>query len=518
MNLRQAPTRKVVRNNETPKYCAAFKVFEALFAQILAPQAAFLLLLLFLGTFTCKALPGRATITLVPEKMEIEVSGELNQNTNSWVFRDTYGQATGLGARIRDFTVIDDAGNIDRPVANGFGQFNSAISARKYAFFVKAAAPAVPEAAVYASWVSNQDALLMLGDLMPLAARGSETTSTSLELKLMVPAGWAVSTAETSTRSNLFAVEDVASAVFAVGADLRELTTKPAGINTRVSLSHSWAFADSELLKQVNDILLEHARIMEPSLIGRAAVVLLPFPATQPPQRWSAETRGHTVILLSGRQPAKGPALSQLSVSLTHELLHLWVPNALKLKGSYDWFYEGFTVYRSICVGVKLGYLEFQDYLNAIARAFDEYEGQQGRDANSLLKLTEKRWAGAERLLYSKGLLVAFLYDLNLRFKTGNKQSLADVYKYLTGEPPKLMTGADGNRFVVQALCSFGKMDEFVTRYIESASQIDLAKDLAPFGMAVDRGPVRTRVGVAGRLDARQKALLQKLGYTIPVR
>jgi predicted metalloprotease with PDZ domain len=434
------------------------------------------------------------------------------------VFRDTYGQATGLGARIRDFRVIDEAGNIDRPVANGFGQFNSAISARKYAFYLMATVPAAPEGAVFASWVSNQDALLMLGDLLPLTARGSETNTPNLELKLIVPAGWAVSSAESSTVSNVFAVNDVASAVFAVGADLRELTAKPAGISTRVSLSHTWAFADSELLKQVDDIMSEHARIMDPSMIGRAAVILLPFPATQPPQRWSAETRGHTVILLSGRQPAKGPALSQLSVSLTHELMHLWVPNALKLKGSYDWFYEGFTVYRSICVGVKLGYLEFQDYLNALARAFDEYEGQQGRDANSLLKLTEKRWAGAERLLYSKGLLVAFLYDLNLRFKTGNNQSLDDVYKYLTRKPPKSISGADGNRVVVQALCSFGKMDEFVTRYIESASEIDLEKDLIPFGLAVDRGPVRTRVGVAGHIGERQKALLKKLGYTIPAR
>jgi predicted metalloprotease with PDZ domain len=132
--------------------------------------------------------------------------------------------------------------------------------------------------------------------------------------------------------------------------------------------------------------------------------------------------------------------------------------------------------------------------------------------------LTEKRWDGAERLLYNKGLLVAFLYDLNLRLKTGNKQSLADVYRYLTRRPPGSIPGDDGNRVVVQALCSFGNMDDFVAHFIEGASPIDLETVLEPFGLAVDRASVRTRVGVAGHLDARQKALLQKLGYTVSVR
>src|SRR5205814_1010733 len=78
---------------------------------------------------------------------------------------------------------------------------------------------------------------------------------------------------------------------------------------------------------------------------------------------WSAETRGSTVVLLSGRMPSKLAAKAQLDGSLTHELFHLWVPNGLTLDGEYDWFYEGFTNYEALRVGMRRGQLTFQDYL-----------------------------------------------------------------------------------------------------------------------------------------------------------
>ncbi len=79
-------------------------------------------------------------------------------------------------------------------------------------------------------------------------------------------------------------------------------------------------------------------------------------------------------MLLSGQSPSKVAALAGLGVPLTHELFHLWVPNGLKLNGDYDWFYEGFTLYQSMRAGMRLQSLGFQDYLNALSRAFDAYK------------------------------------------------------------------------------------------------------------------------------------------------
>jgi hypothetical protein len=44
----------------------------------------------------------------------------------------------------------------------------------------------------------------------------------------------------------------------------------------------------------------------------------------------------------------------QLEIIFTHEVLHLWVPNALRLHGDYDWFFEGFTLYTALLTALEL--------------------------------------------------------------------------------------------------------------------------------------------------------------------
>ena len=90
--------------------------------------------------------------------------------------------------------------------------------------------------------------------------------------------------------------------------------------------------------------------------------MLLPLPqAGAAGNLWSAETRGSTVVLVSGRLPSRLAARAQLDGALTHELFHLWVPNGLALEGEYDWFYEGFTNYVALRAGMRRGQLTFHD-------------------------------------------------------------------------------------------------------------------------------------------------------------
>jgi predicted metalloprotease with PDZ domain len=357
----------------------------------------------------------------------------------------------------------------------------------------------------------------LLGDLLPLSARAEEKDSPGLELSVALPANWSVTSTEESRSPGQYHVIDVVDAVFAVGSGFREGSNHSAGINTLVGISGAWSFSDNDLFALVNDILSEHAKTLDPTVVGHAAVILLPFPVAQSPQHWSSETRGHTVVLLSGRQSSRAAGLAQLGVSLTHELMHLWIPNALKLVGNYDWFYEGFTLYQALRIGMELGIFNFQDYLNAMAKAFDAYQAEAGRDVSALVSLGDKRWQGSDKLLYNKGMLVAFLYDLNLRVASGGKQSLDSAYRLLLrGVAGK--SGLDGNVVAIQALSGSTLMREFVNRYVESPVTIDLESAIAPFGLSAARGPVRTRISVSDKLDGRQKALLRKLGYTTVVR
>jgi predicted metalloprotease with PDZ domain len=246
---------------------------------------------------------------------------------------------------------------------------------------------------------------------------------------------------------------------------------------------------------------------------ARVMLMLAPFPAQVGADRWSAETRGGTVTLLSGRSPSKTAGLAQLSIPLTHELFHLWIPNGLPLDGNYDWFYEGFTNYQAMRAAMRLNFLSFQDYLNALGRAFDAYLSEVDRDRFSLPDASQKRWTNATALVYHKGLLVAFLYDLQLRMQTGGKHSLDDVYKELFQRYRGQEKHTDGNTAVINALSAQEKMRDFVHHYIESASAIDLALSIAPYGLRAERPGVRTRVSVADSLSRSQRDLLRKFGY-----
>jgi hypothetical protein len=48
---------------------------------------------------------------------------------------------------------------------------------------------------------------------------------------------------------------------------------------------------------------------------------------------------------------------------------------------------------------------------------------------------------------------------------------------------------------------------------VTDAGGVDLPKELAPYGLSVDRFGSNTRVAVAERLTKRQRDLLRELGY-----
>jgi predicted metalloprotease with PDZ domain len=247
--------------------------------------------------------------------------------------------------------------------------------------------------------------------------------------------------------------------------------------------------------------------------VRRARVFVSPFPQAAPAQSWSAETRGGTVVILSGRLPSKTFALSRLDGILAHELLHLWVPNGLSLDGEYDWFYEGFTLYEALRRGLRRNQLTFQDYLNAVGRAYDGYKAARGTNQISLIEASRRRWTLAPSFIYDKGMLVAFLYDLTLTRRTGGKNSLDDVYRTLFRRHGLKAAREDGSRAVLNALGSLGGMQDFAGRYVEGEAEIDLAAVLAPFGLRLETTGTRTRVVVSEALDKSQRDLLQKFGY-----
>jgi predicted metalloprotease with PDZ domain len=468
------------------------------------------------GSLRAQSIKGSINIiSLAPPRVRVE--GERATPTNIWSFRNTYASVVGIGERIENVALADAQG-VSLPVRKlAPGEWKSDGPATRFRYEVKLDAPLMTTDAAYVSWLAAEHGFLMTVDLLPRSA-SVDGKAESASLSLVLPPGWNVGSTEMKSGDGLYELKDTERAVFFVGKNLREKRERIDATSFAFVTTGEWAFTDEDAAHMASSILKEHADTFGGTMQERVMLALAPYPRPMGAERWSAETRGNTIVLLAGRSPSKTAALARLSVPLTHELFHLWVPNGIVLEGDYDWFYEGFTMYQAMRAAARLNLLTFGDFLNAIGRAFDAYAAASNRDKLSLVDASGRRWTGPPALIYHKGMLVAFLYDLTLRRKTGGKRSLDDVYRALYRRHRGAQTRTDGNAAVLAALNEPSDMREFTRQYVESASTIDLAAMIAPFGLRIETGGVRTRVVVNDSLRREQRDLLRKFGYNAETR
>lgn len=467
-----------------------------------------------------------------------------------WSFPNSYAGVLDLGNRIERLEAFDAAGGEIQVRKTAPGQYEAERSATRFRYEVNLSPPAQPSNAANISWLTFTRGLLMLADLLPTnrseegKAADNEKKGTAAEsaiVRFTVPNSWEVYSNESQNaagdfpvtargevqRELAFVVPDVDRAVFALGSHLRSSQLSASGMTLRLVTDGEWSFADREALEMAGDVLKAHREVFGVMPAKQGTLILIPFPQTVAANKWSAETRGSTVTLIMGKLPAKTAALLQLSVPLTHELFHLWVPNALALEGDYAWFYEGFTVYQAARTAVRLGQLTFPEFLNAIGRAYDTYAGGVDHDRWSLIEASKRRWTVSESSVYSKSMVIAFLYDLKLRSQSHGKRSLDDAYRKLfqghrvpdgisTGGAPR--QGIDGNDEAANALAGTANEQSFVRQFIRDAVTIKLSSELAPFGLRVEQFGTRTRISVGEQLSKPQRDLLRELGYNDYVR
>lgn len=454
--------------------------------------------------------------SLTPPRLIVE--GERNVGSQIWSFPKTYGGLLGLGERINDLVVTDRNGRNVQVRKLGPGEYKAEANATRFRYEVNLEPPARAADSAYVSWLTSDRGLLMLADLLPdLAASGNKAPQ-HITLSIELPQTWLIASVETMVSGNRFDINDRDRAVFFIGRDLRQFEERVGQMQLAFASSGDWAFSASELLSLAKSIVESYTESVGTVPGKRALLILSPFPGAEQPGRWSAETRGSTVLLLSGRQPGKTAALVQLGVPLTHELFHLWVPNGLALEGNYDWFYEGFTIYEAMLTALRLNILSFQDLLNAVGRAFDSYSSATDGDKLSLLEASQRRWTTSSSLIYQKAMLVALLYDFTLRSQTKGKHSLDDVYRELFRRHQTGMPGAQANDVVIHALSSLPGMQDFARVYIESPLVINLSALLDRFGLRIERVGLRTQVRTKESLNREQRDLLRRLGYNTAAR
>jgi M61 glycyl aminopeptidase len=446
-----------------------------------------------------------SVISLAPARVRIDV--DLPTPTDVLSFPNVYAGVLGLGERIEKTEAIGAGGRTALLQKIAPGEFQSSEKFTRFSYVVDLREPARPAQMSHVSWLNREQGLLMLADLFPLSSQGS-----TVSVQLDIPAGWSARANVQEEGVQHYSTTEPAQAVFLIGPDLRVKNDQIASINFSIIMSGQWPFSDASAAKLVGKILEQYSKATRFKLRSDAFVMLIPFPADAGPDRWSAETRGNDVVLLLGRRATGDRVLATLGIVLAHELFHLWVPNSLKLTGDYDWFFEGFTLYEALRMDLRLGFISFDDYLNTIARVYASYLSAAERDKLSLIQASQRRWTTSSAVVYDRGMLVAFVYDLMLRHASNCKASLDDVYRqlfrsYSTGQ-------GSANEIIIRLLEEHEGLQSFGQDYVLSTGKINLESVLSLYGLQIEQGmpgTKATRLAVARDIREPQRKNLRCL-------
>lgn len=439
------------------------------------------------------------------------IDGDARRATAQWPFRNTYGGVIGLGDRVEHFRVVDAVGS-DVPVIRvSSAEFRSEQPASHFSYEVRLSLPAKAADGAHVSWLNEQGGYLMLADLLPSLVGGNQRGS-AVRIELQLPVGWRLASSLKANRKGWYETSEPSQAVFFVGRELQLEQKEIGGLEFVFASLGEWPFTSESVHKIASRIIKDYAQHVGLALTGRVLLMLSPFPGAAGSDRWSAETRGTSVTLLLDRNSSREVLLERLSVLLTHELFHLWVPNSLPLDGAYDWFFEGFTLYQALCSAVRLGFIDFGEYLRTIARVYDSYLLTPDSARLSLIEGSERRWT-TPSLAYDKGMLVALLCDLALRRASGNRRSLDNLYRELFRQHFPGSIRVEGNKTLVDLLNHETENVKFLARYVSTSGMMKLETELAPYGLIMERAASRSHLKVQPGLDREQLVMLRSLGY-----
>jgi hypothetical protein len=461
----------------------------------------FLLFLLCVFVPNSQAQTARSQINVsIVGDSRIRIQIRLSTPANSWSFLNAYGGVVGLAERIEKF----QAHHLNQPVyikRLSAGEYRSDEKADEVVYEAYIPPSDIGQIA-HVSWLTSNYGILMLADLLP------ESIS-EVSVVFVLPAEWNIGASVDCDGTFRCLVDEPGKQVFLIGRQLRATSKQIHGIDLGLVIYGKWPAEDQKVLKSATKIVEWYLALTNFRLRSRPTILLAPLPRLDSGVKWKAETRGATIVLLVNSTPSFNNFLGQVAIIFTHEILHLWVPNSLQLTGDYDWFFEGFTSYVALQTALNLELIGFREYLDTLARVYDSYRSYP--DDQTLIEASERRWTSSTPVVYDKGMLVAFLYDLVIRSDTEGRSSLADSYRSLftqhANEP------ANANDVIIKLLTSSPATEGFSATYIESRNRIQLEKILPSFGFEMNTNSSNSHLTVRSGLAEKQKALMRSLGY-----
>ena len=436
----------------------------------------------------------------------VQVSGRLlKQSKTNWFFLKSVANADNLGARVTDFQLFDRQNRAVVVKKLLDGEYLTEAEAVGFQYRINLAPVSNALTKAHVSWISGELGILMLDDLLPQISADNQKISAKIRIEL--PGDWKVLSSEKMTEGNVFDVTDLTEAVFTVGKNWRETRSE----HLNLAISGEWNFSDAEAAQMANEIYERYRNLFGEIPNGKTQIVIAQLPKETKYGRWEAETRGKTLTIFSADKPFKSQSIQLLDEQLRHELFHLWIPNNLSLTGSYDWFYEGFTVYEALRTGLQMNQIRFEDFLATLAEAYNLDSFQTGKV--SLLESSKNRWNGVNRQVYARGMLIAFLCDAAILRGDKKNRSIENVFQEIYRKHRFPNDAADGSTAILNALRSYRSLDLIVVKYVEGTEKIDWETDLQAVGIEAVTENSFVKLVVKAKLSGKQKDLLDELGY-----
>lgn len=437
-------------------------------------------------------------ISLVEVRGKASISGRFLDNSGeqapgSLAFKREVAGYPALATRVNDLSLFGRDGNVVEVRKLMDGEYVAGADYSSWKYTVDLAPPKDRAGFAHASWIGDSSGVLMFDDLLPLFVTRPDPFQGSITLKL--PAGWELQSAGTSLLGG-----DPSRSVAFIGKGHRIIDVKPRSGDLKLLLSGGWHFTDEEASGMAREIFDEYSKLLGNLPKQGYMVALLRFPTQDSPGHWEAETRGRTVTIFSSDMPFRTQSLQRLHEQLRHEIFHLWFPNGVKLTGDYAWFYEGFAMYSSLKLAVKLNRIRFEDFLDTLARAHTI-------DSNSRPRrpLTDSGIDPTVR--YARGMLIAFLTDIEILGNSGGKD---DVGIRLQGLFKRHQAGKAAALDAVRSVIASNAFQ----RYVEGTDAIDWTRDVSVAGIeSTQNGRRSTTLTVVQKPNGRQKRMLDRLGY-----
>jgi len=421
-------------------------------------------------------------------------------------FLMSFSGIDGLGERVSEVNLADNRGNAVSYRKFVAGEYVADADFTSWSYRLDLTPPKNRTAAAHVSWLTSENGLLMLGDVLPIF--GKDAKATVAKVTIVLPDGWR----QMENRiDGTVETKDVQSEVVAIGKDIRFRTVHIDGTAITICIDGEWLFNGDDVISVAQENYSNLKGIFGADVSNRLFINIFRFPQETSVGQWQADTRGRNITIISSDMPFKSQSIQRLHEQLRHEIFHLWIPNGVNLSGDYDWFYEGFALYESLKLGVSVNRLRFDDFLDTLSRAYD-IDAMQSRKT-SLIDASKNRWNGSNTQVYARGMLVAFLCDLALLDKSKGKRSVADLLRTIYDKHRPPSPERDGNAVVLALLRSNSELIPIVDRYIEGNANLDWNALIKAAGLETESKDQLTKLKVATKPNGRQKDLLNKLGY-----